>query len=62
MIVQTIAREPYMRERRIKDAHGRILRSEFICYAYIDGKSKRLCAWDTHEEACEYLRALGRNT
>ena len=60
MIVRTIARDPYFRERRQRDGHGRIIASEFVCYAYIGGKSKRMCSFETVEEATAYVSALGK--
>ena len=52
--------EPRVRERRIKDANGRILRSEFPVYAKIEGRYRtaRLCTFDTLAEAVDYMRAL----
>ena len=58
MIVNTVAHDPYLREKRHRDKDGRYLGSEFICYARINGRSKRLCSWDTMDEALDYLRAL----
>ena len=60
MIVTLTYSDPWMRERRFKDKHGRIVSSEFVVYAKVSGSTHRLCAFSSAIEALDYMRGLTR--
>ena len=64
VIIALSQSEPWMRERRIKDARGRILYSRYKVYAKLAGRTRvaHLCTFDTSDEALAYMAGLRTGT